>query len=274
MITLSLLPLSSQADYPSGDLLYSDDIIPNAEFIWTVEQLSASGDYAYAVDYNYLDQIFLAEGQTIKLVVTEDPDTANDTWYDLFVNNVKVNNPENTSIGTFAGYSPYGQFITPVKYDNGSVYDLYTQLYEEFEDAGAFIDAHFLYHYSDMISEYSYSINMRFELTDNIFKLVYSIGLDDYFIDPTDDDESIEKISIEAVSAIDINSGIIQEYRTIIDYEIYEKVAGNVTTDEEGHYYLQILAEGYDPDPSSFSILFSILGLSIFGVIVYTIRRR
>jgi len=281
MALISVSPFMSTIAYPTGTLLYSDDVVPNAEFKWTIEQLSASGIY-YTTDYNFFDQIALTEGDVIKMVVQLDPDTVADpinnvSWYDLYVNNVQVNDPANVSLGYSFGYTylPWGgPFISPVQYDNGTVYDLYETLVYEEDDFGSLMDVDFTIITSGISSEYGYGFNFGLSLEDNVCSIFFYVDEREIFVDPEEDDEMRECISYSSVLSVDINTGQILEIRNTLDYEIYSKIAGNVTDDESGHYHFQMLAEGYDPDPSPFNILFSILGLSAFGVMVFSIRKR
>ena len=43
---LSFLPISTQADFPTGDLGYSDEIAVGKEFEWTVSKLVLNGDFS------------------------------------------------------------------------------------------------------------------------------------------------------------------------------------------------------------------------------------
>jgi len=279
MALISVSPFMSTIAYPTGTLLYSDDVVPNAEFKWTIEELSADGVY-YTTDYNFFDQIELTEGDEIKLLVQLDPDTVTDpilnlTWYDLYVNDVQVNDPTNVSLGySFYFMIPWGDFITPVQYDNGTVYDMYETLYYEEGDFGGLVDFDYTFIYSDISTEYGYGYEMGMSLEDDVFTLYFWIEAREIYVNPEDDDEMRECMSFSSVTSIDINTGVVLELRNFIDFENYVKTDGNVTDDESGHYHFQMLAEGYDPDPSPFNILFSILGLSAFGVMVFSIRKR
>ena len=280
MALISVSPFMSTIAYPTGTLLYSDDVVPNAEFKWTIEELSASGIY-YTTDYNFFDQIALTEGDDIKLVVQLDPDTVTDpvgnvTWYDLYVNDVKVNDNTNVSLGYFFGYGylPWGNFLSPIQYDNGTVYDLYETLVYEETGFGGFIDLAVTYIYSGISSDYGYVVDFGLSLDDEVFSLYFNVEDREIYVDPENDDEDRACVMYSSIFSVDINTGVVLELRNFLDYEFYHKTEGNVTEDESGHYHFQMLAKGYKPNGAPFNILFSILGLSAFGVIVFTIRKN
>ena len=60
--TLITNPFSITADYPSGSLVFSDDITPGNSFTWIIDNLDINGDrYETSTDF-YVGSVSLNEG--------------------------------------------------------------------------------------------------------------------------------------------------------------------------------------------------------------------
>ncbi len=136
---LAFVPFTS-ADYPTGELGYSDEIQPGNEYKWTLSKYEFTGDFAdmkdyyesYISYYGYGDMLPKA-GDIYKVVILADPDTATDVWYELYINDVLV--PEAGYLYTsfsYYGFTPF--LILPTTYTNATgTYNIYEQMLEEIE---------------------------------------------------------------------------------------------------------------------------------------------
>lgn len=273
-VTLILSTNSITADYPTGTLGYSDAIAVGEEFYWDVVTHTSGGTFASYYDTGfYVGDIYLEQGDEIKLVVLEDPDTALGAWYEIYVDGVKAVDPDYF----FLGYGYIGwatAFISPVTYINATgTYNLYEELMEEFNDV-EFSDG---YSYTDVYYEYtlvySYHEILSFALVGDILttyldiEMYASISGGGYneFID----------FDLYMEMQVNVDSGLLGLMKTWFDY--------SDSYGDSGYVHFLLDSEYTDPPPDDgngdgttvpYIWGFSVLGLAMSATIVILIKRK
>ncbi len=266
LTSLVFIPITTKADYPTGTLRYSDDIVIGSEFVWTVKQLVFEGDFA---PYTYLATVGgeeLSKGDKIKFVITDDPDTAIGDWFEIYLGSDLL---PSATFGAFLSmglaYAYGGFFINPVTYTNVTgTYNIYEQILEELEDNNEDNS----YTYSDETSEYTYTYSytekIEISLQGDVFVIKYQIGYSLSLIGPTTEiSESIMNI-IETTT--NIRTGLLGKMDVLTD--IYSAHTGS-TVDGKMHI---LVDSGYAKTPYDWA--FSFLGLTIIAVVVGISKRR
>ncbi|MHA1199889.1 MAG: hypothetical protein ACTSQF_11225 [Candidatus Heimdallarchaeaceae archaeon] len=256
---LAFTPITSTADYPTGDLGFSDEIIPDAEFEWTVSKLTMTGDFASYTDYVYIGDIILAQGAKIKLVVLEDPDTAIGIWFDVFVDNVKVVDPYDFWIGYGSLYGFGGFFINPVTYTNATgTYNIYEQIIEELEifdvEGGTSTD------YGGLTVEISYSQRIGYKIIGDVFAM--SIYMHTYQSVQGVGYDITQEVTIEAETTINTVTGLLGKSEVKVESDS-EYMTGTMHI---------IIDSGYAATPYEWA--FSFLGLTVIAAVVGLAKRK
>ncbi|MHA1199844.1 MAG: hypothetical protein ACTSQF_11000 [Candidatus Heimdallarchaeaceae archaeon] len=272
---LAFMPISASADYPSGTMGYSDDIVAGAEFEWTVDTLAFTGAFTSVTSDAYIGTEYLTQGDKIKVVVTEDPDTAVGDWFNLFIDGVSVDPYLGYLLYYGLAYTFGSFFISPVTYTNATgTYNIYEQLMEELGDY--YYDE--TYEYSTEISgytyEYGYTYEMGFTLEDDVFS--YLIHERTWaHIEGGGYDESMEQ-EIRVQASTDINTGLMGTLEVYINIDMPTSTYYSYMSSGSIH---MIIDSDYAPIDGfgrtvPFEWAFSLLGISTLAVIVVLVKRK
>ncbi|MCE7742377.1 MAG: hypothetical protein GOP50_07935 [Candidatus Heimdallarchaeota archaeon] len=257
---LAFMPITSTADYPTGELGYSDEMVVDAEFEWTVSKLATTGDFTYFADMFYIGDIGLTQGDKIKFVVLEDPDNATGAWYDIFVDDVKVIGPESFFIGFYYGFSSF--FVNPVTYTNTTgTYNIYEQIFEELVELND--------HYVTSVSYEMYGITIQGDIDQTLeYKLkgdVFSISM------------STKMSMTMSGGGTEMSSEGTSEYKTSVN--IVTGLLGTVEMKMEaesdyqsGSFHLLIDSDYANIVPYSWA--FSFLGITVIAAVVALAKRK
>ncbi|MCE7742374.1 MAG: hypothetical protein GOP50_07920 [Candidatus Heimdallarchaeota archaeon] len=265
---LAFMPISASADYPSGELGYSDDIAVGEEFEWTVDTLAFTGEFTSLSTDAYIGTEYLSQGDKIKVVVTEDPDTANVTWYDLFVDGVQVD-PNFGFLVNYGMYYTYGGFfISPVTYTNATgTYNIYEQLMEELGDYSYDETYSTAYTYGGTTYEYGYTYQMGFSLEDDVFSYLVYEHVYAHIVGGGYDETMSMEVRMQASTSI--STGLMGMMEVYIIYD--------VPSYYEGSLHL-IIDSDYAPIDGNrtvpFEWAFSLLGISTLAVLVVFVKRK
>jgi hypothetical protein len=265
MAALAFMPISAKADYPTGTLGYSDDIVAGNEYKWTVSKLDLDGDFADYSDQATLGGEYLSQGATIKIVVTDDPDNGGD-WFEIYLGNTLL---PNATFGDLLDYGFYytfgGFFINPVTYTNATgTYGIYEQLLEEVEGNNEEYSDSYSTVYSNVTVEYEYSYKLEFSIKNDVF-VIHMSALESMSMIGGGYDVS-QYINILMETTININTGLIGKIEYMADVNL-----GISTSTIDGKMHL-LIDSGYAKTPYSWA--FSFLGLTIVAAVVGLIRRK
>ncbi|MCE7742376.1 MAG: hypothetical protein GOP50_07930 [Candidatus Heimdallarchaeota archaeon] len=255
-VTLVLSSCTISADYPTGDLGYSDDIVAGNEYEWTVKTLDSGGDNMSYVgeDDFYIGDQTLEQGDKIKLVVLEDPDTAVDDWYDIYVDGVKSLYPTSDFLDFFSYLYGFGStFISPVSYTNATgTYELYQQLYEELlENAYNYSES-----YTTSIYTEIYELTSGYKLSGDVLSMEMYARM--YSSNGTHHVELEGTMEI----SVNINTGLLGNMKYFIDMDVLGEI---------GFTYF-LLESKYANVP--YDWVFGILGLTFVGVVMVLINKK
>ena len=267
---ISIGPLMINADTPTGILLYSDEIVENLELIWDVNVLDASGEFDVYGDDFYVDNLNMATGHEIKLRVTADPDTTNDSWFDLYVNDIKATDETNTSVamGTIFMYDPSAYFISPIQYENATdIYDLYEQLFEDYEKTFLVQEIHITQFYSTQNQE----LRIYGTYDGNKISMGQFMSIETHQNNPDGSEQYMRQV-IDISWTRDVQTGILQENLVYYDFETYSKAAnGTILIQQEGRLDFSLTLR---IDESPFSWVYSLIGLFALATVPFLIRKK
>ncbi len=256
---LAFMPITT-ADYPTGELGYSDQIAVDAEFEWTVSKLAATGDFTYLADFFYIGDSDLTQGDKIKFVILEDPDNATGVWFDVFVDGVKVIGPESFFIGFYYGFGNF--FINPVTYINTTgTYQLYDQIFEELVELND--------HYTTSVSYEIYGITIQGDIDQTIeYKLqgdVFSLSISQSItmtMSGGGTEISTEGTS-EYITSVNTVTGLLGKIEMKMEAE-NEYASGT----------FHILIDSGYANIAPYSWAYSFLGLSVIAAVVALVKRK
>ncbi|MCE7742378.1 MAG: hypothetical protein GOP50_07940 [Candidatus Heimdallarchaeota archaeon] len=260
---LAFVPITSTADYPTGTLGYSDEIAVDSEFEWTVSKLQFTGDFATYTDYVYINTTNLTQGDKIKVVVTDDPDTAIGEWYEVYLNDVEIATP---TLGNFIYYSMYdigysSFFINPVTYTNATgTYNIYEQMLEEVEG----YNDDYTYSTSGVDTDVTYDITYQFQVEYKITGDVFSVYIYTNFniqVEGGGYDYTVKQ-EMRIESTLNIRTGLYGKMELYANFDY----AGNV-----GILHM-LIDSGYAKTPYEWA--FSFLGLTVIASVVGLIKRK
>ncbi len=267
LTSLMFLPISAKADYPSGTLGYSDDIAVGNEYTWTVKTLDLSGDFSDYTSYATIGGEDLSKGSKIKVVVTDDPDTAIGDWYEIYLDSELLPSADFGSLLDYGMYYASGNFfINPVTYTNATgTYGIYEQILEEVVDQNEDNSDSDSTEYSGYTYSYSYSEKIEFAIKGDVFSVVMyeyegmSLKGGGYDIE--------QHIEIRVETTININTGLIGKTEYMVDVSL-----GMSTTSTIAGTMHILIDSGYANTP--FSWAFSFLGLIVFAAVVGLVKRK
>ena len=259
---LAFLPVTSRADYPTGTLGYSDDIAVGNVYEWTVKTFDTTGDFAIYSSYFTIAGETLSQGSKIKLVITEDPDTAVGDWYEVYLDGVLIPGADLSGI---ADYTYGGDFINPVTYTNATgTYNIYQQVLEEWADENINTG----YSTSDVFYGYTYEYKMsevvEIKLKGDVFSVyVYNYAMMSIKGGGYDLSQYME---MEITTTVNINTGLVGkiEYMMGMDLTIY-------TASVAGTMHL-LIDSGYANTPYNWA--YSFLGITVIAAVVGLVKRR
>ncbi|MHA1199890.1 MAG: hypothetical protein ACTSQF_11230 [Candidatus Heimdallarchaeaceae archaeon] len=260
---LAFVPITTQADYPTVTLGYSDEIAVDSEFEWTVSKLTMTGDFATYTDRIYINTTALERGDKIKVVVTDDPDTAIGEWYEVYLNDVEIANP---TLGDLIYYSMYDIgfgdfFINPVTYTNATgTYNIYEQMLEEVE---AYNDET-TYETSGVDTSITYDLNYQFKVEFKITGDVFSVLI------YTNYQVSVEGGGYDYTYSQEMRIESTINIRTVL-FGKMELYADFVGPGQNGVIHM-LLDSGYAKTPYEWG--FSFLGLTVIAAVVGLVRRK
>ncbi|MCE7747157.1 MAG: hypothetical protein GPJ51_02090 [Candidatus Heimdallarchaeota archaeon] len=276
LVSLVFCPITNFADYPSGTLIYSDEVKQGKTFKWKVTTLEEQGEsYLYYANYMHIGDIDLVQGDKIEVLIMKDPDEAGigEIWYNVYVNDVNVTDPSDISL-VFWIYGIYGHempFISPVDYTNATgTYGLYESLYEEIGDYGYSGEDHETYSYGDTTYMYDYVYSVGFTLEEDIFYselYMYERNL----VEGPGTDKDLEYLEATIKNSVDIDTGLLVESKFFIDYEYFERVSEVVIEEEIGYFHFLLELKG-SLIPYNWS--YNVLGLSFIALIVLLRRKK
>ena len=283
LTSLVLCSITNTAYYPSGEITYSDQIVAGRSFKWEVKDLESAGEeYSYFGDYMYIGEIQLAQGDIIEVKVLKDPDESDpgEPWYNLYVAGINVTDPTYIEFGYlwyfmmyFMWYFTMGGmfFISPVDYTNTTgTYNIFETLYEQLEDFGYSEEEHEYSSSGGVTYTYDYIYRMEVALSADIFSFELYVYEYDLEQGPgTDRDLNFLEATIRF--AIDIKTGLLEEYKNWIDYEFFERVEGVIEDDEKGYFHFLIKQKGLG---APYNWNYSVLGLIIIAVVIVLKRRK
>jgi hypothetical protein len=255
---LAFIPISTKADYPTGTLGFSDEIVAGNTYEWSVAKLDVTGDFASYTSDMYIGNDSLSEGVTIKIEVTDDPDNGGD-WFDMFINNNPVSgDPYDIGFDLYS-YGIGGFFINPVTYDNGTgVYNIYEQVLEELENIDESTETSYQTYgitYSAGLTErVTFSIRNDIFVMEGLFRLYTSISGGGY-------DVEMEMV-MEQTITINTLTGLLGIVEMKMDAD---------TPYGSGTVHL-LINSGYAKTP--FSWAFSFLGLTVIAAVVGITKRK
>ncbi len=261
---LVFMPITTSADYPTGELGYSDEIAVGEEFEWTVSKLEVTGDFDHLADRFYIGDTILYQGDKIKIKILEDPDEATDIWFDIYVNDIKIIDPDPYFVYIIwrsMYYTSCDFFITPVTYTNATgTYNLYEQTYEELEDRNYDNSDSYSEVYDGVTYEYTYSKKFEFKLQGDVFS-IYRYYYESYSIKGNGYDESwYWKWMIE--TTINIRTGLVGKAEILYDLDEY---------DRKGKLHLLIDSD-YAKTPYEWA--YSFLGITVIAAVVALVKRK
>ncbi len=259
---LAFIPITSTADYPTGELGYSDEINTDDEFEWTVKIFENTGDMEDFTEYIYIGNATLSQGDKIKVKILEDPDEANDTWFDVYLNDIKITDPYLGYLMYYGMFYTYGGFfITPVTYTNATgTYNIYEQLYEELEDENYdYGDSHSEV-YGGLTYESTYSEKLEFKLQGDVFS-IYMYSYDSYSIKGNGHDESGYR-EMMTETTINIRTGLVGKVEILADIDMSYGV---------GKAHLLIDSD-YAKTPYEWA--YSFLGITVIAAVVALAKRK
>ncbi|MHA1199843.1 MAG: hypothetical protein ACTSQF_10995 [Candidatus Heimdallarchaeaceae archaeon] len=266
---LAFMPISASADYPSGTLGYSDDIAVGEEFEWTVDTLAFTGDFTSVSTDAYIGTEYLTQGDKIKVVVTEDPDTAIGVWYDLFVDGAQVDPDFGFLLYYGMFYTFGGFFISPVTYTNTTgTYPIYAQLMEELGDYYYDETSDTSYTYDGYTYEYGYTYQMGFSLEDDVFSFIVYERMWAH-IEGGGYDESMEMES-RIQASTNVNTGLMGTMEVYINYDMASYYSGSLHIIIDSDY---APIDGFGRTVP-FAWGFSLLCVSTLAVLVILIKRK
>ncbi len=254
----ALSPITTSADFPTGNLGYSDEIAVDSEFEWTVKTLQLTGDITkYYDDDFYIGDTILEQGNKIRLVVLEDPDDAIGIWYDIYVDGAKVTNPNNIWLGYAQGYGYSDFFISPVTYTNTTgTYNLYEQIFEEFvADAEDYSKDETSNGYT-----YRYIVRNQYTLTGSTF--TSSFYLEVFFGDNT----NYMSVKAELEMSVNTENGLLGHSKTYIEIDMTMYGSEAVGTLD-----FQLTSK-YTGIP--FNWAFSFLGITVIAAVIALAKRK
>ena len=259
------MPISATADFPTGTLGYHDDIIAGAEYEWTVDKLEFTGDFASYSTEMYIGSEILQQGDKIKIVVTEDPDTATGIWFEVYVNGILVDPDFGYLIYYGMMYGTYGGFfISPVTYTNATgTYNIYEQIIEEIE-TGYNEYSDFSTEYGGYTYEYGYTFKIEAGLDGDVLTVLFhQLGYLSLH-GGTYDLSYIEEMKIQ--TSLNIRTGLVGSLEFLYNVD---------TPYETGKFHLIIdsdYASGGRTVP--FNWAFSLLGISSLAIVAVFIKRK
>lgn len=257
---LTFVPFTTKADVPYGELGFSDDIVPGAEFEWKVAQFDATGDFAPYTSDATLGGELLSEGYTIKIVVTEDPDNATGDWFELYLNdNLVTGDPYDFSFEFGYGYGIGTFFINPITYTNlTGTYYIYEQLIEELdnidEETSYSTDFYGITQVGGLTERLTFSIKNDVFVIDAYVRYYTSISGGGY-------EETMELVITETVT-VNTLTGLLGT----IDMEMKAD-----SSSYSGSVHLRI-SSGYAKTPYNWA--FSFLGLTIIAAVAGLARKK
>ncbi len=258
LTALMFMPITTKADYPTGILGYSDDIVAGAEYEWSVVKFDLTGDFASYTSYATIGDTDLSKGMKIKIVVTEDPDTAVGDWFEMYINDVLVTgDPYDLSFGLYYGVG--GFFINPVTYENATgTYNIYEQLLEELENVDEHTDT------STQYSGFTYELGLTERLTFSIKGDVFVIEVYMRLYASIEGGGTSQTMEMEAEQEMTINTV------TGLMGKVEMKMDAN-TPYGAGSIHL-LIDSGYAATPYEWA--FSFLGLTVIAAVVGLARRK
>ncbi len=263
---LIFLPITTKADYPTGTLGYSDEIAVGNEYEWTVKTSIFEGDFSDYTYYATIGSQELSKGDKIKLVVTDDPDTAVGDWYESYLDGVLL---PDSSLGEIIDYGlDYAYdafFINPVTYTNATgTYNIYEQILEEV--TGANVDETYEYstEYSGYTYDYSYNVKVEYSIQGDVFVYQQEIVTDILVDMGSTQISQYQKVKID--STVNIITGLLGKIEFLIEVD-----ADISTTTITGKMHF-VLDSGYASTPYSWA--FSFLGLTVIAAVVGLAKRK
>lgn len=262
LVFLTILPSNPRADFPTGTLSYHDSIIADAEFEWTVAKFSATGDFSSYTDEVYIGDTILSQGDKIKVVVLEDPDEAVGIWFDVYINEVKVNDPEDFWIGNYGYlYGIGGFFINPISYTNATgTFSLYEQIFEELQELNDEYSTDYSYAYGGMTVEMTMIEQVSFSMKGDIL-VIYLYERMYMSMKGGGYDETME-IEMKSETTINTITGLLGKSELLLNAD---------TSYYSGKFELRI-DSGYAKTPFSWS--FSILGIMVIASVIVLVKRK
>ncbi len=258
---LAFMPITSTADYPTGELGYSDEIAVDSEFEWTVSKLVTTGDFATYTDYFYIGDSDLTQGAKIRFVILEDPDNATGVWFDVFVDDVKVINPENFWIG-YGYYAFGGYFINPVTYTNTTgTYQIYDQIFEELVELNDEYSTSISYEMYGITIVGSMNTELKYSLKGDVFVIYQYMSVDMTMSDGAT--ELTSAGSMEFEQTINTKTGLLGKSELTMEIE-----SDYIT----GSFHI-LIDSGY-ANIAPYSWAYSFLGLSVIAAVVALAKRK
>ncbi|MHA1199888.1 MAG: hypothetical protein ACTSQF_11220 [Candidatus Heimdallarchaeaceae archaeon] len=257
---LIFMPISAKADYPTGTLGYSDDIVVGNEYEWSISKFDMTGDFATYTSYMTIGEFDLSEGAKIKLVITDDPDTAVGDWFEMYVNDVLLTG-DPYSLSFFLGYGVGGFFINPVTYTNATgTYNIYEQILEELAENNIDETTGTSYEYGGVTFDYGATEVIEFSIKGDVFVLYMYVRM--YAtISGGGYDESME-MEISQEMTINTVTGLLGKIEVDANFDM-----GYMT----GSVHL-IIDSGYAATPYEWA--FSFLGLTVIAAVVGLAKRK
>ena len=259
---LAFCPYTTSADYPSGTLGYSDEIAVGSEFEWTIKTLERERGTSFYYHLYYFEEFYigdtlLEQGNKIKIVVVEDPDTAIGAWYDVYVDGNKITNPDDFWLGIWTNFAYSDFFISPITYTNTTgTFDLYEQIFEEFVDEEEDTTSEETsygntYRY---IEKVDYSLSRNTLTSKAHFELYFSTGI-----------EYIQfKCDLE--SSVNTENGLLGYSKMYIETDIFM-----YGYDETAYVNLHIDSKYTN---IQFSWIYGFLGITVIATIVFLVKKK
>lgn len=274
LISLALCPITNFADYPTGDLTYSDTISTGKSFKWKVSTLESLGEYY--ISEMYIDEIQLEQGDTIEVKVMKDPDEAEygEIWYNIYVNDINVTDPTDIDLGYIGYYSYffYGMyFISPVDYTNNTgTYSIYEAIYELIADYSETEEDHETNSYGGTTYTYDYIYSLIIALEGDIFSSEMYI-YQRILAEGPGTDKYLDLLEVTIESSLNIKTGLLKENKLWLDYEFFERESEVVNEDEKGYFHFLLEQKG---SGAPYNWSYSVLGLSFIALVVVLRRRK